>query len=74
MGIDVHAHYWTDDYLDLLGTDFPYEAGELFVRAVDYISASGIPAKQAKAITGTAAAALLKIHTGARKSTTREVR
>jgi 6-methylsalicylate decarboxylase len=34
----------------LLGTDFPYEAGDTFVRAVDYISASGMPADQAEAI------------------------
>jgi 6-methylsalicylate decarboxylase len=34
----------------LLGTDFPYEAGDVFVRAVDYISASGLPAGQAEAI------------------------
>jgi 6-methylsalicylate decarboxylase len=34
----------------LLGTDFPYEAGDVFVRAVDYISASGISADQAEAI------------------------
>ena len=34
----------------ILGTDFPYEAGDIFVRAVDYISASGLPADQAKAI------------------------
>ncbi len=34
----------------VLGTDFPYEAGDIFVRAVDYISASGIPADQAEAI------------------------
>lgn len=34
----------------VLGTDFPYEAGDLFVRAVDYISASGISADEAKGI------------------------
>jgi predicted TIM-barrel fold metal-dependent hydrolase len=34
----------------VLGTDFPYETGDTFVRAVDYISASGIPADQADAI------------------------
>jgi 6-methylsalicylate decarboxylase len=33
-----------------LGTDFPYEAEDVFVRAVDYISASGIPVGQAEAI------------------------
>lgn len=37
----------------LLGTDFPFEAGELFVRAIDYVSASGIPAEQATAILDT---------------------
>ena len=46
----------------LLGTDFPYEAGEEFVRAIDYISASGVPAKEAEAIMGTTANALLKVH------------
>jgi 6-methylsalicylate decarboxylase len=34
----------------ILGTDFPYEAGDIFVRAIDYISASGIPSDQAEAI------------------------
>lgn len=34
----------------VLGTDFPYEVGDIFVRAIDYISASGIPAREAKAI------------------------
>jgi aminocarboxymuconate-semialdehyde decarboxylase len=34
----------------VLGTDFPYEAGDIFVRAVDYISASSLPADQAEAI------------------------
>ncbi len=34
----------------VLGTDFPYETGDIFVRAVDYVSASGIPADQAEAI------------------------
>jgi 6-methylsalicylate decarboxylase len=47
----------------LLGTDFPYEAGDVFVRAVDHISASGIPAEQAEAILHTTATALLNIHT-----------
>ena len=34
----------------VLGTDFPYEAGDVFVRAVGYISAAGLPADQADAI------------------------
>jgi predicted TIM-barrel fold metal-dependent hydrolase len=34
----------------LLGTDFPYEAGDVFVRAVDYVPASGIPADQVEVI------------------------
>jgi 6-methylsalicylate decarboxylase len=34
----------------VLGTDFPYEAGDIFVRAVDYIPASGISGGQAEAI------------------------
>ena len=45
----------------VLGTDFPYEAGDIFVRAVDYISASGIPADQARAILEGNATALLGI-------------
>jgi predicted TIM-barrel fold metal-dependent hydrolase len=34
----------------VLGTDFPYETGDIFVRAVDYISAADLPAGQAEAI------------------------
>ena len=34
----------------VLGTDLPYEAGDIFVRAVDYISAAGLPVDQAEAI------------------------
>jgi predicted TIM-barrel fold metal-dependent hydrolase len=45
----------------LLGTDFPYEAGDTFVRAVDYIAASGIPADQVRAILEGNATALLRI-------------
>ncbi len=45
----------------LLGTDFPYEAGDVFVRAVDYISASGIPADQAEAILERNAMELLRM-------------
>ena len=58
----------------LLGTDFPYEAGEVFVRAIDYISGSGIPAKQAKAIMDSTAIALLKLHAGAHDNATSEIR
>ena len=47
----------------LLGTDFPYETGKEFVRAIDYISSSGISAKQTQAIMDTTATGLLKIHT-----------
>lgn len=43
----------------LLGTDFPYEDGEVFVRAVSYVSESGLPPRDAAAILGTNAAALL---------------
>jgi 6-methylsalicylate decarboxylase len=45
----------------VLGTDFPYEAGDTFVRAIDYISASGIPAGEAKAIMESTPMALLGI-------------
>jgi 6-methylsalicylate decarboxylase len=45
----------------LLGTDFPYEAGDVFVRAVDHISQSGIPTNQAEAILHGTAAAMLRI-------------
>jgi aminocarboxymuconate-semialdehyde decarboxylase len=34
----------------LLGTDFPYEAGDIFVRAIDYISDPQITADEANAI------------------------
>jgi 6-methylsalicylate decarboxylase len=34
----------------VLGTDFPYETGDIFVRAITYITDSGIPADQATAI------------------------
>jgi aminocarboxymuconate-semialdehyde decarboxylase len=54
-----------DDRL-LLGTDFPYENGDLFVRAVDYVSAAGMPAEQANAILGMSASELLGIQPGAR--------
>jgi 6-methylsalicylate decarboxylase len=45
----------------VLGTDFPYETDDIFVRAVDYISASGIPADQAEAILAGNATTLLGI-------------
>ncbi len=48
----------------VLGTDFPYEAGDVFVRAIDYISASGIPADQAEAILERNAMDLLGVGSG----------
>jgi 6-methylsalicylate decarboxylase len=45
----------------VLGTDFPYEAGDIFVRAVDYIPASGIFPRQAEAILEGNAMTLLRI-------------
>lgn len=45
----------------LLGTDFPYENEDVFVRAIDYITASGIPTDRAEAILETNAAELLSI-------------
>jgi len=91
MRIDVHAHYWTGDYLDLLtdlgqagavaarghvpalrcaidsfgadrlllGTDFPYENGDIFIRAVDYINDPQIDPGAARAILDHNATALL---------------
>ncbi|MGI5444802.1 amidohydrolase family protein [Streptomyces sp. CA-243310] len=43
----------------VLGTDFPYEDGEVFVRAVDYVSESGLTREEATAILDTNAADLL---------------
>jgi 6-methylsalicylate decarboxylase len=43
----------------LLGTDFPYENGELFVRAVDYITAPEIDTSAAQAILDENASAVL---------------
>lgn len=43
----------------VLGTDFPYEDGEVFVRAVSYVTESGLPPRDAAAILDTNAAALL---------------
>jgi predicted TIM-barrel fold metal-dependent hydrolase len=45
----------------LLGTDFPYEAGDVFVRAVDYINDPRIAADDAKAILEGNAVALFGI-------------
>jgi predicted TIM-barrel fold metal-dependent hydrolase len=45
----------------LLGTDFPYENEDVFVRAIDYITASGILTDRAEAILETNAAELLSI-------------
>ncbi|MBT2450233.1 amidohydrolase [Streptomyces sp. ISL-43] len=43
----------------VLGTDFPYEDGEVFVRSVSYITESGLAPRDAAAILDTNAAALL---------------
>ncbi|MEU9608665.1 amidohydrolase family protein [Streptomyces sp. NPDC048057] len=43
----------------VLGTDFPYEAGDLFRTAVTYVEHSGLPADQARRILDTNAPALL---------------
>ena len=45
----------------LLGTDFPYENGDTFVRAVDYISDPQIDGSAARAILDQNAGALLGI-------------
>ena len=49
----------------LLGTDFPYEAGDVFVRAVDYITDPRITEHEASAILEGNAAALPGITTPA---------
>jgi 6-methylsalicylate decarboxylase len=46
----------------LLGTDFPYENGDTFVRAIDYISDAQIDADAARAILEQNAGALLNIN------------
>jgi predicted TIM-barrel fold metal-dependent hydrolase len=46
----------------LLGTDFPYEAGDVLVRAVDYISDSGLDPDDPHAILDHNAMALLGHH------------
>ncbi|WP_405421738.1 amidohydrolase family protein [Streptomyces erythrochromogenes] len=43
----------------VLGTDFPYEDGEVFVKAVDYVSESGLTPQEATMILDTNAADLL---------------
>lgn len=43
----------------VLGTDFPYEDGEVFLRAVDYIADSGLAPEEATMILDTNAAHLL---------------
>jgi 6-methylsalicylate decarboxylase len=47
----------------VLGTDFPYEAGDIFVRAVDYIRDSGLNEDDAQAILERNAMALLHLAT-----------
>ena len=43
----------------VLGTDFPYEAGPLFKRSIDYISSSGLKPSEAEMILNHNAAAVL---------------
>lgn len=45
----------------MLGTDFPYENGHVFVRAVDYINALRIGTNDARALLDRNACALLGI-------------
>jgi aminocarboxymuconate-semialdehyde decarboxylase len=45
----------------LLGTDFPYEAGDVFARAIDYISDPDIAGDEAHAILEGNAAALFGV-------------
>ena len=45
----------------LLGTDFPYETGDTFVRALEYVNDPQIAESDARAILGENAAALLGI-------------
>jgi 6-methylsalicylate decarboxylase len=45
----------------LLGTDFPYESGALFQRAVDYIGESGLPAESAALVLDFNAARTLQL-------------
>ena len=45
----------------VLGTDFPYENGDIFVRAVDYINDSQIDVSAARAILDQNAGVLLGI-------------
>ncbi len=110
MRIDVPAHYWTEEYLDLLidlgkadagaargvgagadaelaarlrlmdragivlGTDFPYENGDIFVRAVDYINDPQIDPDAARAILDHNASALLGIGQERQGTTSSSVR
>jgi aminocarboxymuconate-semialdehyde decarboxylase len=50
----------------LLGTDFPYENGDMFVRAVDYINDPRVEASAARAILDQNASRLLRIGPGTR--------
>lgn len=43
----------------VLGTDFPYEDGKVFLRAVDHITGSGLTPEEATMILDTNAADLL---------------
>jgi hypothetical protein len=47
----------------VLGTDFPYEAGDIFVRAIDYITDPEFTEDEASAILEGNAAALFGITT-----------
>jgi hypothetical protein len=58
MRIDVHAHYWTEKYIDLL-VDLGL-AGAV-VRAIDYVNDPQIDPDAARAILDHNASALLGI-------------
>jgi 6-methylsalicylate decarboxylase len=53
----------------LLGTDFPYEAGDVFVRAVDYIADPRITESEASAILESNSTALFGIASPANAAT-----
>ena len=53
----------------VLGTDFPYEAGDVFVRAIDYISDPRFTQHEANAILQDNATALFGVTTPASSTT-----
>jgi 6-methylsalicylate decarboxylase len=57
----------------LLGTDFPYENGDTFVRAVDYINDPRVEASAARAILDQNASSLLRTGPGTRPAPGRSV-